>query len=214
MSIIPEKIEQYIDKHCSEENELLYQINRKTFLQQMYPQMISGKVQGQFLKMISRMLRPKRILEIGTFTAYSTICLAEGLVSDGQIDTIELDEELKPVIDKNLQAAGIAQKVNLHIGEAQKIITELNSDSYDLIFLDADKEFYPAYYRLLKPLMRAGSFLLVDNVLWYGKVVEAADTFDPATKGVVKFNKLVQEDPSVENLILSVRDGLMLVCKI
>lgn len=214
MGIIPEKIEQYIDEHCSEENELLYQINRKTFLQQMYPQMISGKVQGQFLKMISRLLRPKRILEIGTFTAYSTICLAAGLAKDGQIDTIELDEELKPIIDKNLQAAGIAQKVNLHIGEAQKMIPELNVATYDLIFLDADKEFYPKYYRLLQPLMQAGSFLLVDNVLWYGKVAEAEETFDPATKGVVEFNKLVQEDPSVENVILSVRDGLMLVYKL
>jgi len=214
MAFITDKIEQYIDDHCSQESDLLYQINRKTFLKQMYPQMISGKVQGQFLKMISRMLKPNRILEIGTFTAYSTICLAKGLTPKGKIDTIEYDEELKPVINKNLQDAGITEQVNLHIGEAKKIIPELSTYVYDLIFLDADKEFYPEYYQLLKPLMQGKTFLLVDNVLWYGKVAEGKETFDGATKGVVEFNKLVQEDPSVENVILSVRDGLMLVNKI
>ncbi len=213
MSIIPSSIEKYIETNCSEESDLLYQINRKTFLQQLYPQMISGKVQGQFLKMISCMIQPTRILEIGTFTAYSTICLAKGLTSNGGIDTIEINEELKPVIDQNLQDAGIGEQVNVFIGEAQTLIPTLN-EQYDLIFLDADKEFYPTYYQLLYPMLKPGGFLLADNVLWYGKVTDPPETYDVASKGVVEFNEMVAKDASVENVILSVRDGLMLVRKV
>jgi len=211
--IVTNAIEDYIEKNCTDESNLLYQINRKTHLEQMYPQMISGKVQGQLLKMLSQMIQPKRILEVGTFTAYSTICLAAGLPVEGTIDTIEIDEELEPVIKQNLKAAGITQKVNTHFGEAKTILPTLTS-GYDLIFLDADKEFYPQYYPMLHPLLKKGAYLVADNVLWYGKVTDAPESFEATTRGVVEFNKMVKEDKSVENLILSVRDGLMLVRKL
>jgi len=175
--------------------------------------MISGKVQGQFLKMISRMIQPKHILEIGTFTAYGTICLAEALVEGGSIDTIEIDEELSDKIELNLQQANIHKNTNLHIGNALEIIPTLNKP-YDLIFLDADKAFYPKYFKLLSPKMKTGSFLLADNVLWDGKVIEPVLERDKATQGVMEFNSLVSEDPAFENLILSVRDGLMLAYKV
>jgi len=211
--IIAEEIETYIEKNCTKESDLLYQINRKTYLQQMYPQMISGKIQGQVLRMFSQMIRPKRILEVGTFTAYSTICLAAGLQSDGIIDTIEIDEELKPTIELNLEVAGITNKINTHFGEAKTIIPTLTG-TYDLIFLDADKEYYPQYYSMLHPLLEKNGSLIADNVLWYGKILDEPESFDVATKGVVEFNQMVQADPSVENVILSVRDGLMLIRKV
>jgi len=211
--IIANNIEHYIEKNCTDENKLLHQINRKTYLEQLYPQMVSGKVQGQVLRMFSQMIQPKRILEVGTFTAYSTICLASGLASGGIIDTIEIEEELEPVIQQNIEAAGIRQQVNIYIGEAKTVVPKL-TNTYDLIFLDADKEFYPQYYEMLHPIMANGGYLIADNVLWYGKVTDPPESFDVATKGVVEFNKIVHEDPSVENVILSVRDGLMLVRKI
>jgi len=212
MNITKPKIEKYISQNCSEATEQLYNLERKTYLQQLYPQMVSGKVQGQFLKMISRMIQPKHILEIGTFTAYSTICLAEALRAEGSIDTIEIDEELKGEIELNLQQANILNKTTLHIGNALQIITTLNKP-YDLIFLDADKAFYPAYFKLLSPKMKVGSFLLADNVLWDGKVAEPILESDKATRGVDEFNRLIKEDSTFENIILSVRDGLMLAYK-
>lgn len=211
--IITNAIEDYIEKNCTDESQLLYQINRKTYLTQMYPQMLSGKVQGQFLKMLSQMIQPKRILEVGTFTAYSTICLAVGLPDEGIIDTIEIDEELEPVIKQNLKAADISQKVNTHFGEAKTIIPTLKGD-YDLIFLDADKELYPQYYPMLHNLLKKDGYLVADNVLWYGKVADTPENFDTTTKRLVEFNNMVKEDNRVENLILSVRDGLMLVRKL
>jgi len=191
----------------------LYNLERKTYLEQLYPQMVSGKVQGQFLKMISRMIRPKYILEVGTFTAYGTICLAEALAEGGSIDTIEIDDELKDKIEHNLEQANIDTFTNLHIGNALEIIPTLNKP-YDLIFLDADKAKYPQYFELFTTKMKSGSFLLADNVLWDGKVVESVIARDKATKGVIEFNRLVKEDSTFENVILSVRDGLMLAYKI
>lgn len=211
--IVTNAIEDYIEKNCTDESKLLYQINRKTYLTQMYPQMLSGKVQGQFLKMLSQMIEPKRILEVGTFTAYSTICLAAGLPADGIIDTIEIDEELEPVIKQNLKAADILEKVNTHFGEAKTIIPTLKG-GYDLIFLDADKELYPQYYPMLHTLLKKGGYLVADNVLWYGKVADTPENFDTTTKRLVEFNNMVSQDNRVENLILSVRDGLMLVKKL
>lgn len=213
MNIINQKIQHYINQNCSKASTQLYNLERKTYLEQLYPQMVSGKVQGQFLKMISRMIQPKHILEIGTFTAYGTICLAEALAENGSIDTIEIDEELKDKIELNLTQANIGSFTSLHIGNAFQIIPNLNKP-YDLIFLDADKAFYPQYFKLLAPKMKVGSFLLADNVLWDGKVVEPFLERDKATRGVIEFNKLVKEDSTFENVILSVRDGLMLACKI
>jgi len=212
MNIVSDKIEVYIEEHCTEESNVLNEINRKTHLEQLYPQMVSGKVQGQFLKMISRMVKPVSILEIGTFTAYSTICLATGLAPNGTIDTIEISEELRSVIEKNLDAAGIRHQINLYIGEAMEIIPTLNK-RYDLVFLDADKDHYPQYYQLLMPLLKKGGFLVADNVLWSGKVLEPQAANDKATKGVIAFNKMVHHDAGVDNVILSARDGWMLVHK-
>jgi len=213
MNIINQKIKNYINQNCSNAAKQLHNIERKTYLEQLYPQMVSGKVQGQFLKMISRMIQPKHILEIGTFTAYGTICLAAALAKGGSIDTIEIDEELKDHIELNFEQANISTFTNLHIGNALEIIPTLNKP-YDLIFLDADKATYPQYFNMLAPKMKAGSFLLADNVLWDGKVVEPTIERDKATQGVIAFNRLVKDDPTFENVILSVRDGLMLAYKI
>lgn len=213
MHIISQKIKNYINKNCSKASNQLYNLERKTYLKQLYPQMVSGKVQGQFLKMISRMIQPQHILEIGTFTAYGTICLSTALTKNGSIDTIEIDEELKDEIEYNLKQANISHFTNLHIGNALKIIPTLNK-AYDLVFLDADKAFYPQYFKLLASKMKVGSFLLADNVLWDGKVVEPVLEKDKATQGVIAFNKLIKEDPTFENVILSVRDGLMLAYKV
>jgi len=212
MNIINQKLQNYITENCSDATDILYNLERKTYLEQLYPQMLSGKVQGQFLKMISRMIQPKHILEVGTFTAYGTICLAEALAEGGSIDTIEIDEELKAEIEQNLQRANIHTFTTLHIGNALKIIPNLNKP-YDLIFLDADKAFYPEYFKLLAPKMKAGSYLLADNVLWDGKVVEPVLDSDRATQGLIEFNRLVKENPAFKNVILSVRDGLMLAYK-
>lgn len=174
--------------------------------------MLSGSVQGKFLQMVSFMLRPKRILEIGTFTGYSALCLADGLQPDGMLDTIEVDEELESVILENIKGAPTESQIRLHIGDAMKLVLEFN-DSYDLIFLDADKNRYPEYYPLLKAKLRKGGFLLADNVLWSNKVLDNQIN-DIETVAIRQFNSLVSSDLEVEQVLLPLRDGLMVIRKL
>lgn len=212
MNFLPEKLTEYISAHSDEEDPVLYELNRKTNLEMIYPEMLSGNIQGQFLKMISQILQPKRILEVGTFTGYATICMAAGLKDDGKIHTIDINEELKEIAETFFAKTGIKDKVTMHIGDALEIIPTLDEE-FDLVFLDADKANYPLYYPIIKTKIHSGSIILVDNVLWSGKILKPVVPKDKATKGILAFNKMVKEDKEVEKFILPLRDGVTMIRK-
>ena len=212
-TLIPDEIEEYCEKHSSKEDDILYQLYRETYQKTLRPRMISGHIQGLFLQMISLLVQPKRILELGTFTGYSTICLAKGLTSDGLIYTIEEEPELEYIIHKYLQQTPYEAKVKLMIGEALNIIPTLN-ETWDIIYIDADKVNYLNYYKLLVPSLSEKGLLLADNVLWSGKIVNNPSVDDKDTKALSEFNEYVQNDANVTNLLLPLRDGIMIVQKI
>ena len=212
MHLVADEIENYIDAHTSEEGEILQQLHRKTFTDVLMPQMLSGKVQGQFLQMISHMLRPKRILEIGTFTGYAAICLAAGLQEEGKLFTIDINEELEGIVKSHLEKAGLQNKIVPIIGNAADEIPKLN-ELFDLVFIDADKQNYSLYYDLVFDKVRPGGFILADNVLWSGKITMPEDEMDKETLALHQFNQFVQQDERVENVLLPIRDGLMMVRK-
>lgn len=205
-------IEKYAEEHSSDHSTILEELYRETHLKIMHPRMLSGSQQGRFLSMLSHMIRPKTILEIGTYTGYSAICLAEGLPTDGKIHTIELDLELEQIASKYFKKTGIQKRVEQYFGDAMEIIPELNM-LFDLVFIDADKNNYANYYRLVFDKVRSGGYILVDNVLWSGKVIESIKKGDKDTPGIVEFNTIVQQDGRVENVLLPMRDGLMLIRK-
>ena len=207
------QIEKYIEDHTTPESELLKELNRQTHLRTFYPRMLSGNVQGKFLEMICRMLQPKRVLEIGTFTGYSAIAMAQGLPNDGLIYTIEVNEEMESLVRKYISKSGMERKIKLLMGDALKIIPTLEEE-FDLVFIDADKEQYVDYYKLAKTKLKKGGFIIADNVLWSGKVLEKSTKTDKETQGIVEFNEFVKNDIEVEQVMLSIRDGLMLIRKV
>jgi predicted O-methyltransferase YrrM len=207
----PEKILRYAETHTSAEDPVLQELYRTTHLKTVHPQMISGKVQGQFLTFISQMVRPRRVLEIGTFTGYSAYCLAKGVQQNGKVVTIEVNEELEELIRDFFNKAGIADRIELLVGDALEILPTLN-EKFDLVFIDANKEHYADYYGYCVNVLNSGGYLVADNVLWGGKVTEEPRE-DESTRSLHKFNTLVQSDPRVENVFLTVRDGLLLVRK-
>lgn len=209
----PVLLDQYITDHISPEEDFLKELDRETHLKVLRSRMLSGHLQGQILRMISCMIRPKYILEIGTFTGYSALCLAQGLVEGGQLHTIEIDDELESVAHKYFRKAGMSNRIFQHIGDAREVIPALNL-SFDLVFVDADKREYSDYYRLVFDRIPVGGFLLADNILWNGKVIEPEAADEEQTRGILAFNDLVQNDPRVKNVILPVRDGIMLVQKV
>lgn len=211
MNFLPEAIQAYADAHTSPEPPLLAQLNRETHLKVLYPRMLSGHIQGRMLALFAQMLRPRRILEIGTYTGYSAICLAEGLTADGHLHTIEIDEEREAQIMPYIHAAGLADKVSVHFGDAREIIPTLN-EAWDLVFLDADKQHYVAYFDMVFPNMRSGAVLLADNVLWSGRIVEEHST-DKELVGLRAFNDHVLRQPDAECVLLPIRDGIMAVRK-
>ncbi len=211
MHLVSEQIENYIEQHSTKEDEVLQQLNRETYVKVQMPQMLSGHLQGQFLTMFSTLLQPKRILEIGTFTGYSGICLAKGLAADGLLYTIDVNEELSPMVKRYFEAAGIAQKAEQLIGDARAIIPTLN-ETFDLVFIDADKVNYSNYYDLVFDKVRTGGYIIADNVLWSGKVVE--DKKDKDTLAIHNYNLKVSADKRVENFILPLRDGLNIARKL
>jgi len=208
-----DKLENYITDHTSAEQEVLRELNRETHVKVLFPRMMSGHLQGKFLQMVSWMIRPGRVLEIGTYTGYSAICLAGGLKDQGVVHTIEINPELEDIILKYVVKAGLSDKIQLHIGDAIDIIPDLD-ETFDLVFIDADKENYLNYYHLVFDKVREGGFILADNALWDGKVVEEKKRYDKETEGIIKFNDFVQNDDRVENVLLPVRDGIMIVRKI
>jgi len=188
-------------------------VERQTFLRTKQARMLSSGVQSSVLRMLSKAIKPKRILEIGTFTGYSTICLSTGIVSDKKeksIDTLEINDELKDLIEEGFERAGISEIVNLHIGKACDILKTLHG-SYDLIYIDADKREYPIYYDLVINLLSPNGYIIADNVIWDGRIFMENPSNDTQTRGIIEFNHKVLADPHVENIILSVRDGLNII---
>lgn len=208
-------LEEYIEQHSSPENEVLSAINRDTNIHILNPHMLSGQVQGRVLSFLSQMIRPKRILELGTFTGYSALCLAEGLAQDGELITIEHNDELEDTIRHNLALSPLGSKIRLVIGDAKEVLNTLNSQhsTFDLIFIDADKREYAEYLDLVYPLVVPGGWILADNTLWDGHIIDSAYDRDKQTLGLRAFNDKVAADPRFEQVILPLRDGLTLIHK-
>ncbi|MBT1689664.1 O-methyltransferase [Dawidia soli] len=211
MNILNEAIQQYAEQHTSEENPLLKRINRDTHAQVMMPRMLSGHLQGRLLAMISAMIRPDRVLEIGTYTGYSALCLAEGLAPQGKVITLDINEELEERVRKYIADAGLQDAIDYRIGDAGTLLPGID-EVFDLVFIDADKERYSKYYDLVIGKVRPGGFILADNVLRDGKVLD--EKTDKDTRAIQEFNRKIHADPRVENVLLPVRDGIMLLRKV
>jgi len=210
MNFLAEHLEAYVQQHSEQEPDLLQDLARETHLKVLQPRMLSGAYQGRLLSLISKLITPKHILEIGTFTGYSALCMAEGLHENGRIDTIDVDEELTDLQRRYFDASSYGKQIFQHLGNAADIIPTLNG-SFDLVFIDADKEQYPLYFDLIIDRIQVGGLIIADNVLWSGKVVTNAT--DEATQTLQQFNKKVVEDTRVETVLLPVRDGLTLIRK-
>lgn len=208
-----EELERYIRRHTSPEDALLAELESESNMRVVQPQMVSGHVQGKFLEMLTGMIAPRRVLEIGTFTGYATLCFAAGMPEDGVIDTVEIEDELEGIQSEFFARSPHAHKIRRHTGSALEVVPTLG-ESYDLVFIDGDKREYPDYYRMLLDggLVHSGSYILADNILWYGKVTEAnIKPSDLQTRGIVEFNRMVVEDDRVENVIIPIRDGINLI---
>ncbi|WP_303310445.1 O-methyltransferase [Hymenobacter sp. BT730] len=214
MDFLSDELQAYADQHTSPETPLLARLNRETHVQVLAPRMLSGQLQGRLLSMLSHMVRPRRILELGTYTGYSALCLAEGLTADGELHTIEQNPELEDRIRRYVAEAGLTGRIHLHIGEALQVLPTL-TETWDLVFIDADKINNDAYYELVLPQVRPGGFILVDNVLWSGKVLPSHKVrpSDKDTQALRVFNDKVQQDERVENVLLPVRDGILMIRK-
>ncbi len=210
--MINPEIENYAEQYSKPASGVLQRLNRETNLKVLHPRMLSGQIQGKLLQFISQMIQPKCILEIGTFTGYSAICLAEGLIENGTIHTIEIDPELEDFSIKYFEEASTSNKTKLHIGNALEIVPTLK-ETFDLVFIDADKENYCKYYELIFDKVRKGGFIIADNVLWSGKVLEKIHPNDKDTLGIVAFNNMILKDERIDNLLLPFRDGLMIIRK-
>lgn len=211
MDFLPENISAYAEDHTSSESNLLARVNRDTHAKVLQPRMLSGHLQGRILATFSHMLRPKHVLEIGTYTGYSALCFAEGLANGGIIHTIDINEELEQRIKDYFNDSPYAEQIKLHIGNALEIIPGLH-ETWDLVFIDADKENYIRYYEMVLDRVRPGGYIIADNVLWSGKVLDDPSSLDLDTRTIVEFNDLIQQDRRVENVLFPVRDGLM-VCR-
>ncbi|MCZ4318050.1 O-methyltransferase [Aequorivita viscosa] len=207
MNLLPEKINDYVEKHSQPEPELLQKLNRETWQKVLVPRMLSGHLQGRVLSMLSKLIQPKNILEIGTYTGYSALCLAEGMREAGELHTIDINEELFDFQRKYFDESPFGKQIIQHLGNALEIIPQLDK-TFDLVFIDADKNNYPNYFELILPKLKKGSVILSDNVLWSGKVVEDLKEDDADTKALLHYNKLLNEHPKLETVILPIRDGL------
>ncbi|MFI5134730.1 MAG: O-methyltransferase [Chitinophagales bacterium] len=210
MHFFPEELERFVEAHTKQPEKNLQDLERETFAKIYMPQMLSGHVQGRFLSIISKILQPKNILEIGTFTGYSAICLSEGLQDGGTVFTLDVNAELEMMVRSFIEKAGATKKIKYLLGNAVDLIPKLDV-VFDLVFIDADKENYSRYYDLVFGKVRSGGLILADNVLWSGKVVE--ENQDEETKALVAFSDKVQRDDRVENVLVSIRDGVMLIRK-
>lgn len=210
MEFLPEALEQYVEQHTTPESGVLQQLNRETYAKVMMPRMLSGHLQGRFLAMISQMIQPKTILEIGTYTGYSAICLAEGLQQGGTLHTIDINEELETLVREYFEKAGIASQVQYHIGNAMEIIPTIEG-TFDLVFIDADKINYANYFDLVIDRVAKGGYIMADNVLWSGKVID--EKKDKDTAAIDAYNKKLMADPRVETVLVPIRDGILIARK-
>lgn len=207
MDFLPEKINDYVEKHSQAEPELLQKLNRETWQKILAPRMLSGHMQGRVLSMISKLIQPKYILEIGTYTGYSALCLAEGIQEDGELHTIDNNEELYDFQRKYFDLSPYGDQIFQHLGNAMEILPKMTTN-FDLIFIDADKFNYPNYLEILMPKLKTGAVILSDNVLWSGKVVEKVKADDMDTRALLQYNEMLNEHPKLETVLLPIRDGL------
>ncbi|MDG1516669.1 MAG: O-methyltransferase [Flavobacteriales bacterium] len=212
MDFLPKEINNYCEEYSQKEDDVLYDLNRKTNQKILRPRMLSGHLQGQLLTMFSNMISPSKILEIGTYTGYSAICLARGLKKDGVLHTIDINEELEYFAREYFEKANLSKQIISHVGNAMDILPKLNI-SWDLVFIDADKENYINYYNLVFDQINKGGFIIFDNVLWSGKVTQEINPKDKETAALVELAKILESDNRVENVLLPVRDGLFMVRK-
>jgi len=212
MEFIDPLLDKYVCEHTANESDLLKKINRETHLEVLQPRMLSGHLQGRVLSMFSKMIRPERILEIGTYTGYSAICLAEGLTPNGKLVTIDINEELASRVRGYFAESSYAKQIDYLIGDAMELIPALN-EKWDIVFIDADKHNYINYYHLVFPMVKVGGYIIADNVLWSGKVIDSSQN-DKDTKLLREYNQLNHEDNRVEEVLFPIRDGLMIARKI
>ncbi len=212
MDFLPEEIEKYVLENTEKESKILQELNHETWEKVLIPRMLSGHLQGRVLSMLSHMIQPKTILEIGTYTGYSALCLAEGLQVGGELHTIDINEELESMVTKYIEKANLKNTIFNHIGNAMDIIPTLNK-IYDIVFIDADKINYSNYYDLVFEQVKTGGYIIADNVLWSGKVVEAKEKLDADTLALIAYSKKVNADNRVQNVLFTIRDGLMVVRK-
>lgn len=212
MEFISDDLDKYVCDHTGKESEVLYNLNRETHLNVLQPRMLSGHFQGRFLSMISHMIKPKRILELGTYTGYSAICLAEGLAEGGELITIDCNDEREELVNRYIELSGNSERIRPVIGDAMEQIDFLEG-VFDLVFIDADKANYPNYYEKLIERVPSGGYLLIDNVLWSGKVLNVAKSNDRDTQILQELNRRIAEDSRVEVVLLPIRDGLSLIRK-
>lgn len=213
MHFIPEALDNYVVAHSENEPELLQKLTRETFQKILQPRMLSGHYQGRVLSMMSKLVQPRNILEIGTYTGYSALCLAEGMKKDGVLHTIDINEELFDFQKKYFDQSEYKNQIVQHLGNALEIIPELELN-FDLIFIDADKDNYPKYFDIVIDRLNPGGIVLSDNVLWSGKVIEKLKPDDESTKALLEYNKLLKEDPRIETVLLPIRDGLTISRKL
>ena len=213
MDFLPKEIDAYSVAHTTSETEVLNDLNRQTNIQILQPRMLSGHLQGRVLSMLSNMIQPTNILEIGTYTGYSAICLAEGLKKGGKVVTIDRNAELEDFASSYFEKANVSKKIDFRIGNAIEIIPTLK-EKFDLVFIDADKRNYSNYFDLVIDKLPTGAYIIADNVLWSGKVVQKVEELDMETKAIVEYNEKIHNDPRVENILFPIRDGLMIARKL
>jgi len=213
MEFLDPKLEAYVENHTMPESAVLDELNRETWLKVLQPRMLSGHLQGRVLSMLSHMIKPRNILEVGTYTGYSALCFAEGLQQGGVIDTIDINEELEPLVQRFLEKSGYSDRIKMHVGNALDIIPTLDKE-YDIVFIDADKNNYINYYNAAFEKVNKGGYIIADNVLWSGKVLDEQELKDdPDTRTINEYNKMVLADERVENVLFPIRDGLMIARK-
>lgn len=213
MEFISQELDNYVCAHSENEPVVLSELNRATHTGVLQPRMLSGHYQGRVLSMLSHMIQPKSILEIGTYTGYSAICLAEGLAENGILTTIDINEELEDIVNEYIEKSGMQNKIRTLIGDAIEIIPTIEEE-FDIVFIDADKPNYINYYHLVFDKVKKGGYIIADNVLWSGKVIEETTEIDPSTEIIKDFNKMIHEDPRVQEVLLPIRDGLMIARKL
>jgi predicted O-methyltransferase YrrM len=211
MHFIPEELDDYVVSHTQDEPELLQELNRETYQKILLPRMLSGHYQGRLLSILSKLIHPKNILEIGTYTGYSALCLAEGMQAQGELHTIDLDEELYDFQHKYFDKSGYGSQIHQHLGNALDIIPKLEM-TFDLVFIDADKENYANYFNCVIDKLNSGGVILSDNVLWSGKVIEPLQKDDTSTPALIEYNALLKNDKRIETVLLPIRDGLT-ICR-